>query len=68
MIENATSEHLDNKVRRLMGDELALVSDAVRQGRKLTITVQRPVSFKPQITLLSEILEEGARFNLGWMT
>jgi len=53
MIQNAFTQRLNNQVRRLMGDELALFRERVRGGKPVKIAVVNTVFFEPHITVKS---------------
>ncbi len=50
MIQNAFAQHLNNRVRRLIGEELAVVREKVRRGKPLKVTPGKAVFFEPFIT------------------
>jgi len=50
MIQNSFARHLNNRVRRVIGEELALIRQKLGRGKPLRIAVGKVVSFKPLIT------------------
>ena len=53
MIQNDFAQHLNNQVRRVIGEELALVREKVRGGKTLKVAVGKAVFFEPLITFKS---------------
>ncbi len=53
MIQNDFAQHLNNQVRRVIGEELALVREKVRGGKTLKVALGKAVFFEPLITFKS---------------
>jgi hypothetical protein len=51
MMENTFVPHLNSRVRRLFGPELALIREEIRRGKKVLIASDEDVSFQPSISL-----------------
>ena len=61
MIQNITVLPMANQVRRLIGEELALIREKVRRGKLLRIATGKDVVFEPRITFRSgSALEHGS--------
>jgi len=50
MIQSVFVQGSNNQVRRLTGEELALILERVRRGKQLRVADGKPVSFQPPIT------------------
>jgi len=59
MIQNATALDLEKQVRRLIGDELALIRDTLRGGKHLSVATGEAVWFEPLITFTPACAVEG---------
>jgi len=53
MIQNIAVLPMTNQVRRLIGEELALLRARVRRGKLLRIPAGKDVAFEPRITFKS---------------
>ena len=53
MIQNIAVLPMTNQVRRLIGEELALIRERVRRGKLLRITTGKDNVFEPRITFKS---------------
>ncbi len=49
MIQNMIDQNLKKQARRLIGDELMLIRELVRHGKRLRIKEGKPVYFEPPI-------------------
>ncbi len=50
MMQNTTAQDSEKQVRRLMGEELALVRDTLRHGQPLAVATGETVWFVPLIS------------------
>jgi hypothetical protein len=50
MKQSVFVQRSNNQVRRLTGEELALILERVRRGKQLRVAHGKPVSFQPPIT------------------